>query len=151
MSLFQELETMLNTSESLTFNIIKAKTGELEILITPKLTAEPDNASDEVKRARGALALPLRIKATATELDHGLVDSLKEVNVQRSDIAESMSALMDTLKETKKETKVASQGQSSKAGKAKGDEINLDESKTEVAGTVAKPASVTTAQNPSSL
>jgi PRTRC genetic system protein E len=155
MSLFQELETMLNTSESLTFSITKSG-GELTALITPKLSEEPANASDDVKRARAALAMPIRIKATAQELDAGLVDALKDVNVQRNDLSESMTALMDSLKESKKEAKVASQKNpakgKSKVTPKKGDEVDLDDKpSTEVSGTVAKPESATTAVNPASL
>jgi len=155
MSLFQELENLLNTSESLTFSITKSG-GELTALITPKLSEEPANASDDVKRARAALAMPIRIKATAQELDAGLVNALKDVNVQRNDLSESISALMDTLKESKKEAKVASQKAPAKAQAKetpkKGDEVDLDEMPaTEVSGTVAKPVSATSAVNPTSL
>lgn len=167
MNLFKTLRDTLSTGEKLQLHIEAGKDGQLTVLVLPVLKAAPESLSDAQAQLRGALSIPLRVSATADELDADFVALLTQYNTKRGELVHAMDTL-DQLNEAAKQANKAAQKAQSKVAAKTAQPADKDEDDGErdkeaesgnqgamagntVQGAVPAPSSTVQATNPDSL
>lgn len=119
-TLFQHLAMALNTADSLTLKIDDQGNGQLRVTLLPGFA--PDNApteSGDDAELRAALALPLVICETPTNLDAHFVDLVREYAQQRASLNQSIQVIDSLKKANAKAGAKAAKATTPPKGKAK--------------------------------
>ena len=154
MSLFEQMEAILQTAEKVSFSIEKTTNGQLAVLVQPVMRDYPD-CPDGVAQIRGTLSMPVRVVDSATNLDAGFLQKMVAWNQGRSSLAteDSFVRFNESAKEAKASAQkaVAKQAKSAKSKTAATTNEKPGQAKAEAAGKSDIPAPTAPAGNPVSL
>jgi PRTRC genetic system protein E len=149
-NLFQQLHQVLANNEEAKFHVTR-KDDQLVVVFQPLLAKRDDVDEDDdtpVAQARAALALPLRVAMSPTEIDAEFAKRLNGYGEARAELRDSFDQLMEALGEATKSTKNAAKNKNK--GKAKKSAAPAAKSAGAASGP-AKPAGAAGGANPTSL
>lgn len=93
-ALFQQLRTLLGNDERVHLTIEADADDGLIVLVQPVLRKRPDESEKTaLAEARAALTTPLRVRASAAELDASFLDMLGRFARERTSIAADLTVL----------------------------------------------------------
>ena len=147
--MFTKIAPILKQCEHLTLSMTPHENGEVTVVLQSTLKRLDENASDNAKQLYAALAMPLVVTASVTELEASYADLLAEYCQQHT---QSQTALEQSLERVKESNKAARQTASASAKTASktASKSEPQESKAEPAAP-AKTESITAQTNPVSL
>jgi len=121
---FQQFSNLLKGAEEIRFCIRKGDDGRLAVLVEPLLKGSPGGEDEATGQLRAALAFPLRIAATAGELDARFLQSLMAYGQAREPAADAFAAALGSAKEALKpaaQAALQAKPAAAKAGKDSGE------------------------------
>lgn len=114
--MFEQLAKALPQDGSrLTFEIIRVSADQIRVRSTPDLGACPSNASDEEVMLHAAIACPLTMTGTASEVSQALQSRLAEQRALVDEGVASIQALRQKLEAAKANAEKAKPAKAAKA------------------------------------
>lgn len=117
-NLFTQLHGVMLPNESIHFTLYHHPDGTL-LLLQPALTMSDDDLPNEIKQARAALAIPMRVIGSPAELDAHFAEKLAGWAEPRKELYDSLEVQRESVREAVKEVSVQSGQHRASAAKAK--------------------------------